>query len=387
VPGNTVTFLINWSNNGDGAFSSVLVTDTLPSGVNFVGQSSKPTAAFTQSPGPGQPMQWTFTNLTTNVSGTIILTTTVDPQAPANTPLVNTAGVRSGPGRDESPDKLGDNFASASVTSIKPDLKVESTWPGGKLANTDFTYVITATNHGVGDASSVLVTDTLPTNSPTNFLTFVAPFPAGTSVNGQKLTWNVGDLGAGASTAITVKVHLGNAPAQTTLHNLLAISGSPPDEESALADNTEDKPLVVGVIPDLNVSTVGWPTSKVVPGSQFCYSIAYGYNPAGAPATNLVIKDALPAGLTLVSQSAPGLTFNNATTGDLIWTKASISAGQSGTIQLCVRANTNAVSDLTVQNVVTITGQYDSIVSGNNIDTKSLTFDKHKIYMPIVRKP
>jgi uncharacterized repeat protein (TIGR01451 family) len=206
-------------------------------------------------------------------------------------------------------------------------------------------------------------------------------------VVGQQLFWNVGDLAAGASAAITVKVQLGNAPGQTILNNNLIISGSPPDEPNALGDNTETKPLVVGVIPDLNVSTNGWPTSKVVPGSQFCYSIAYGYNPTGAPATNLVIKDALPQGLTLVSQSAPGLTFNNATTGDLIWTKASISPGQSGTIQLCVRANTNAVSDLTVQNVVTITGQYDSIVSGNNIDTKSLTFDKHKIYLPLIRKP
>ncbi|HEY3230984.1 MAG TPA: lamin tail domain-containing protein, partial [Roseiflexaceae bacterium] len=390
LAGSTVNFNISWFNNGDGTFTSVVVTDTLPANVTFVSQSSNPTALFTPSPGAGQPMQWNFTALpTSNVSGTIILTATVAPTAPSNTPLVNTAGVRSGdPLRPEAQAKIddGSNFASASVTAIKPDLKVVSTWPSGALQNTDFTYVITATNHGVGDASGVVVTDTLPTNSPTNFLTFVAPFPPQTSVNGQQLTWNVGSLPAGQSSAITVKVHLGAAPTNTILTNNIIITGTPPDDSTALADNSESKPLVAGVIPDLSVVTNGWPTSKVAPGAQFCYSIFYAYGPNGAPATNIVIKDALPQGLTLISQTAPGLIFNNATSGDLIWTKASLSAGQSGTIQVCVKVNLNATSDLTVQNVVSITGLHDSSLGGNNVDTKPLTFDKHKVYVPVVFK-
>ena len=75
-----------------------------------------------------------------------------------------------------------------------------------------------------------------------------------------------------------------------------------------------------------------------------------------------------------------------ATSGDLIWTKASLLAGQSGTIQVCAKVNLNATSDLTVQNVVSITGLHDSSLGGNNVDTKLLTFDKHKVYVPIVFK-
>ncbi|HEX9440378.1 MAG TPA: hypothetical protein VF909_11885, partial [Roseiflexaceae bacterium] len=326
---------------------------------------------------------------TSNVSGTIILTATVAPTAPSNTPLVNTAGVRSGdPLRPEEndplhPNKLSDNFTSASVTAIKPDLKVISTWPSGALQNTDFTYVITATNHGAGDASGVIVTDTLPLT----FITFVTSTPAPSSQIGQQLTWNLGSLPAGQSSAITVKVHLSAAaPTNTILTNNITITGTPPDDSAALADNNESKQLVAGVIPDLSIVTNGWPTSKVAPGAQFCYSIFYAYGPNGAPATNIVIKDALPQGLTLISQSAPGLIFNNATSGDLIWTKASLLAGQSGTIQACAKVNLNATSDLTVQNVVSITGLHDSSLGGNNVDTKLLTFDKHKVYVPIVFK-
>jgi uncharacterized repeat protein (TIGR01451 family)/fimbrial isopeptide formation D2 family protein len=392
LAGNKVTFSIDWSNNGDGAFSSIVVTDTLPTGLTFISQSSTPAANFVASPGPGQPMQWTFVNQTTNVSGTITLVAKVDLTAPVNTPLVNTAGVLSGDqGRVEALDKLGDNFATASVTALAPDLKVESTWPGGVLQGADFTYVISATNIGTGDASGVVVSDTLPSG-----ITFLpsGSTPPATQAPGL-LTWKIGDLGAGASTAIVVHVQLGSAvPAQTQLENTITISGTPPDNVSALANNTEKKKLVVGVIPDLNVSVSNWPLpvppdtkAKAAPGSEFCYNINYAYGPAGAPATsNIVIKDTLPAGLTLVKQTGAGLSFNNATSGDLIWTRAAMTAGQNGTITVCVKVSAKASTGLTVNNVATITGVFDATLTGNNIDTKALTFDRSKVYLPLVRR-
>jgi len=100
----------------------------------------------------------------------------------------------------------------------------------------------------------------------------------------------------------------------------------------------------------------------------------------------MIIQDALPGGLTLVSQTAASLIFNGATSGDLIWTKASISAGQSGTIQLCVKVNSNVSTGLTVLNVVSISGSFDSNPGGNNADIKSLTFDKRKIFIPLIRR-
>jgi uncharacterized repeat protein (TIGR01451 family) len=340
-------------------------------------------AAFSQS---GQDLTWNFTNLTSNVSGTITLVATVDNSAVANVPIVNSAGVRSGdPARTETdPLKLADNFDTAEVTVIKPDLGVESTWPGGVLRGADFTYVITATNFGTGDASDVLITDTLPAD-----ITFL---PAGsttpTTQTGQLLTWQIDTLAAGQSQAFQVHVQLDPAVAANQQRtNRIDISGTPADDAAAPNPNFEEKTLVVGVIPDLSVSTAGFP-SKATPGTQFCFNINYRYDPAGAPqTTDVVIKDTLPQYLSLVSQTSnPNLTFNGATSGELSWTRASMSAGDSGSIAVCVKVSASASTKLVVNNVVTIAGSFDAILTGNNVDTKALEFGDTLVYLPIIMR-
>jgi uncharacterized repeat protein (TIGR01451 family) len=383
----TVNFFIDWSNNGGGVFNSIIVTDTLPANVTLVSQSSQPAAAFTPSPGPGQPMQWEF-NLgqTTNVSGTIVLTATVSSNAAANVPLVNTAGVYSNdPARVEDPGKLGDNFAEASVTPSKPDMAVSSTWPGGAPANTDVNYVITYANNGAGDAQNVIVTDTLPLVPQQ--VTYVSSNPPAT-VNGRVLTWNIGDLAAHATGTISVRVHITSGQSVgTQITNNIAITATPPDDPTATDDNTESRILVVGVSPDLRVSTSNWP-NRAAPGTQFCYTINYSYPNGALPASDVTVKDVLPIGLTLVSQTSnPALTFS-AVGNTLTWTRATnLAVGQSGSIGVCVKINSNVLVNSTVNNVVTISGSVDPDPNaGNNKETKPLTFDPHRVLMPLIRK-
>jgi uncharacterized repeat protein (TIGR01451 family)/fimbrial isopeptide formation D2 family protein len=383
LAGNTVNFFIEWSNLGSGAFSSIVVTDTLPANVTLNSQSSSPAAAFTQS---GQDLSWNFTGQTTNVSGTIVLTATVSPSAPANVPLVNTAGVRSNdPNRVEDAFKLANNFATASVTASKPDMAVSSTWPGGAPSNTDVAYVISYANNGEGAASNVVVTDTLPAG--VTFLPTGSTPP--TTISGQVLTWNRGDLDPHGTGTISVRVHI-NAPAPTQLTNNIAIGATPADDPTATGDNTESRILVVGAAPDLQVSTSGWPATAS-PGTQFCYTINYAYPNGAIAANDVTIKDVLPFGLSLVSQTtttgAP-LTFS-ATGNTLTWTRPSAMAiGQTGSIQVCVKIRTDVVVGTTVNNVVTIDGSVDPDPNaGNNKETKPLVFDKHKLYLPIIRRP
>ena len=383
LAGGTVNFVIEWSNLGGGGFSSVIVTDTLPANITLVGQSSKPAAAFTPSPGPGQPMQWNFTSLTANVSGTIVLTATVNPSAPANVPLINRAGVRSNDtNRVEDAFKLANNTATAAVTPSKPDMAVSSTWPGGAPTNTDVAFTISYANNGAGAASNVIVTDTLPAG--VTFLPTGSTPPS--TISGQQLTWNVGDLDAQASGTISVRVHI-NAPPPTQLTNNIAIGATPADDPTATANNTESRILVVGATPDLRVSTAGWP-AQASPGTQFCYTINYSY-PQGAIAANgVTIKDVLPFGLSLVSQtttSGAPLTFT-ASGSTLTWTRAStMSVGQTGSIQVCVKLRSDLVVNTTVNNVVTINGSVDPDPnSGNNKETKPLLIDKLKLFLPII---
>jgi uncharacterized repeat protein (TIGR01451 family) len=386
LAGNSVVFFINWFNNGSGKFSSVLVTDTLPANITLLGQSSKPTAIFTPSLGLGQPMAWNFKNLTTNVSGTIVLTASVNTSAPANVPLVNTAGVQSGdPLRPEDLAKIqdGSNFASASVTAIKPDLSVSSTWPGGAQQSANVSYAITYTNHGQGDASDVVITDTLPSVVDAGFIGSTRP-PS--TVNGNVLTWNIGSLSVSESSTFTVTVKiLAAAPKQLT--NAIEISGAPADEPGLPSqDNTESRILVVGATPDLQISTTLQNPTIVAPGSQFCFTINYSYPQGAITATGVTIKDTLPAGLTLASQiSTPDLTFNGATSGELVWTRASMAVGATGTIVVCAKVGNTVTPGPAGNNLVTIAGSVDPDPNAaNNKESKALTFDKYRLYLPII---
>jgi uncharacterized repeat protein (TIGR01451 family) len=387
LAGGTVNFFIEWSNLGGGAFSSVIVTDTLPANITLLGQSSKPAAAFTPSPGPGQPMQWNFTNLTTNVSGTIVLTATVNPSAPANIPLVNRAGVRSNDiNRVEDVFKLGNNFTTAEVIPSKPDMAVSSTWPGGAPAGDDVEFVITYANNGAGAASSVFVTDTLPSG-----VTFISSDPPPSTISGQQHAWDLGDLDPQGSGTISVIAHIGNSlPVNTPLNNVINVGATPADDPGAMANNTETRILVVGAKPDLAVNAVGWP-AKASPGTQFCYTINYSYPQGAIPANGVTIKSVLPFELTLVSQNS-GLTFS--TNGNtLTWTRAAaLPVNGSGSFQVCVRVRSNIAVGQTVQNVITITGSVDPDPNDPdgtkqpNTRTFNLEIDKYKIYMPIVRR-
>lgn len=240
LAGSQVTFFLTWSNLGDGGFTSVLVTDTLPADLTFVDQSSDVLATFTQS---GNTLTWNLTpSGTGNISGTIIVTATINTTAPSNTALVNTAQIaENDPTRSEDPNKLANNTATAEVFAIKPDLSVSSTWPTAALPGSEFEYTISYSNVGRGDAEGVVVTDTLPSG-----VTFVSSTPApdsGSTANTK--VWTIGDLAAGASGTITVRVRINNdVLTNTQLNNTVSISGTTPDDDAT--NNTQTRTLTVG---------------------------------------------------------------------------------------------------------------------------------------------
>jgi hypothetical protein len=95
----------------------------------------------------------------------------------------------------------------------------------------------------------------------------------------------------------------------------------------------------------------------------------------------------LPQYTTLVSQtSSPNLTFNNATSGELVWTRNSMNAGDTGTIRVCAQVSVGAPTKSKANNVVNISGSFDRILTGNNVHTDELTFGEHKVFLPIIER-
>src|SRR5439155_17902075 len=103
----------------------------------------------------------------------------------------------------------GDNPTPAATCPAPPgiDLRIGKTArntavvPGGTV-----NYTLDWDNIGAGNASSVVVTDTLPAD-----ITFVSANPAPTPPVGQTLTWNLGPQVSGAHGTIVLTGTLSNS--------------------------------------------------------------------------------------------------------------------------------------------------------------------------------
>lgn len=114
---------------------------------------------------------------------------------------------------------------NVSVTVNGADLSVVKTGPALVTEGHDLTYHLVAANNGPADATGVVVSDTLPSNS-----TFVSASTGCTETAGV-VTCTVGNLASGASTSFDVTVTAGSAG--TSLTDTATIAGDQFDPNTA----------------------------------------------------------------------------------------------------------------------------------------------------------
>lgn len=383
LPGGIVSFSLNWSNNSALGMSNVIVSDTLPTGLTFAEASPAPTG------GSGNSRTWSFNNVPQSgdplSSGTIIVTATVDSDAPGGVDLVNTAGITSTGVVETNPATVADNVASAAARASRPDLSVAldgfptEALPGGQICySINYAYA-----DAIADATNVVIEQTLPAD-----LTFVSqdsgPQP---TVVGNTLTWNIGTLSLNGETGtlgnICLDVSSGVA-AGTTLNTTVTIEGDNEDP-NAEGNNSVGASLIIADTPNLFASTQGMP-STVQPGQEFTFDVVYG-NSGTVAATNVVLTNILPAGVELVDNEVPdGATFSQ--NGQMLtWTFANLPAGAAGSIEVDVRLVPGQVTDgQALENNVSITGTPNDLpdAGGDNSEEKTLTVVFLKLYLPII---
>jgi uncharacterized repeat protein (TIGR01451 family) len=110
------------------------------------------------------------------------------------------------------------------------DLSItKSDSPDPVLAGSNLTYTLTVANNGPGDATSVTVTDTLPTG-----VTFVSAMPSqGTCSPGPVVTCDLGNLANGASALVTIDVTVDSTTAcGSSRTNTAVVQGNESDPDS-----------------------------------------------------------------------------------------------------------------------------------------------------------
>ncbi len=334
--GSTFSYSLGITNNGATAASAVQLVDTLPAGVTF--SSVTPAASCTQAAG-------TVTcNFATLAAGASTPAITINVVAAAVGTVTNTANVT----ENEADYNLVNNTASASTTILPAsDMSITKTGPATANQGDTITYTLTAKNNGPTVATTIVVTDTLPSQVSFSSASGGCSFSAGT------VTCTAASLAVNATAVFTISVI-----AQTvgSAVNTAVVSASQTDPTSA--NNTSSVTTVIGASAEISIVKTA-SANPVKQGTTFSY-ILTAHNNGPSTATTVTATDVLPTGVTFSSASA-GCSYV-ALTRTVTCTAASLALNATVVFNIQVVAGVPAQ----VSNTATVTAaQFDSVLANN----------------------
>ncbi|MDB5046422.1 MAG: hypothetical protein JWQ08_2472 [Deinococcus sp.] len=282
-----LTYSLRVANFGPSSAGTVTVSDTLPAGVTYVGNTGGGVYnAATRT------VTWTAASLAvtgpdSNLTYTVTVTT------PASGLLSNTATVSS-----VTNDSTAGNNSSTVSTTITPvaDLQVSKSGPVTVLPNGDITYTLSVLNLGPSTATAVSVTDLLPAGA-TRQNVGGGTYAAG--VGGGTITWTLPTLASGTTQNYTVVLRAPDTAA--TLVNAARATSAVSDPETTNNDGTNPAAQAITTInvnTDLQITKTA--PATVRGGAPLSYTITVT-NAGPADANGAALRDAAITGFASTS--------------------------------------------------------------------------------------
>jgi large repetitive protein len=339
--GSTVTYTITVSNAGADSATGVSINDLLPAGLNY---ASDTPSQGTYNSGTGV---WTVGTIANGANATLA----IDAEVMGTVAITNIATVKALDQRD--PITTNDT-AQVSITPQQADLSITKTVNiANPIPGAAIQFTITVNNAGPGAASSVVVNDPLPTG-----LTFTSATASVGTFDSATGNWNIGTLANAGSATLTINAtYVG--PGQVT--NVASVTSTTFDP------NTIGNSASVSVPSQLADLSVTKTTNNAAP--LFGATVQFTVTAANAgpnAATNVEIRDQLPAGLAFVSATPSVGTYDQATG---IWAIPSIAANANTT--LVISANVTGTAPIANTATVSRLDQADP-QSGNNSSSASI---------------
>ena len=318
--GQQVTYTVTVTNSTPSTpATNVQVRDVLPAGVTFVSATA---SAGAYDAGTGL---WTVGTVASGTPHTLTIVATVT----AAGPIVNTAQVQAADQSD--PDSVAgnsnpaeDDESSATVSARRSDLslsKAASTLSPNVGSNVAFTVGVT--NTGPDAATNLTVRDLLPSG-----LAFVSASPSQGSYSAVTGAWFVGSVANGGSATLTVVTQVTASTPVVNTAQVQSVDQFDPDGT--------DNSATVTVTPQRADLSVTKSASTATPNvdQTMTFTVAVTNAATGnAPATNVVVADAVPAGTSFVSASA---TSGSYASGTGLWTVGSVAVGATATLTMTV---------------------------------------------------
>jgi uncharacterized repeat protein (TIGR01451 family) len=225
-------------------------------------------------------------------------------------------------------------------------------------------YTLSITNNGP-DAANVTLDDTLPTNA-----TFVSAVPSQGTCNPPAagvVSCDLGTVSSGGSATVTITV-TPTTQGQITNSATLTGSGNDPD----LSNNSDSTTTTVnpstGPSADISV-TKSVDDASPDEGATIIYTITVTNQSSTEDATGVVVTDALPSGVTYVSDNGGGSYVS----GTGVWTVGSLTATSSDTLNITATVDA-ATAGTTITNTATRTASSPNDPNAaNDSDTADIT--------------
>ena len=333
--GTTLTYTLNVANAGPSQAGSLSVTDTLPAGAAFVSAGG---AGWTCT-GTGT-VSCTMPTLGLGTAAAITLVVTAPADAGA---IVNTAAVSSS---TNDPIAANNTVATTSNVFARADLSIgQSGAPAAICTDQPISYTLTVSNAGPSTATTVSVTDALPTGA-----SLVSASGSGWTCGGTStVTCTRPALPVGAAPPITIMI---GAPGTAgTAVNGASVSSATNDPSSA--NNASSATTTVNAIPAPPAASNGGPvcvggtlqlTASTVAGATYAWTGPNGFT---SSLQNPTIANASLAasGTYSVTVTVTACTSTAATTTAFV--RALPTAAVSGTAAICAGGATSISAALT----------------------------------------
>jgi uncharacterized repeat protein (TIGR01451 family) len=263
------------------------------------------------------------------------------------------------------PQPAGGNCDIGSFEIMPPpplDLAVSKTdSPDPVVVSDQLTYTITVNNAGAGEATAVMLTDTLPAS-----VGFVSANPSQGSCGGEmggEVMCNLGNLASGASATVTIVVQ---PTATGPITNSVSVAANETDEN--LSNNSDTEETIVTpapVLADLAVTKSDSPDPVQV-GSNLTYTVTVTNN-GPSNATVVTMTDTLPAGVNFVSATPSQGSCTGTST--VVCNLGSLPASANATVTLVVKPTAAG----TITNTASVTATETDPTSANDSDTEQTT--------------
>jgi len=319
VTGNTVVYEVKVKNLGPSNATGVVLTDALPAGLTNIA-TNQPSCTVA-----APNVNCVVGNLANGATWTVEVSGKV---AVGTTSLTNHASAT---GNEVDPDLSNNQDEVTTPVGKSADLSiVKNADPAQVVAGGNILYTFDVTNSGPDEATGIVISDTLPAG-----VTYVSGAP-GCNAVGQVVTCSINPIAAGGNrqTGITVSV---SPTATGVITNSAHVTGNENDPDPSNNDDSVDTTVKANA--DVEIIKTASP-SNPNSGDTVTYTLK-AKNNGPDQAGNVVVTDALPAGVTFISADSPCTQAAGTVTCAL----GTLAAGQEVTLEVKAKVDHWADTD------------------------------------------